>query len=363
MTEPLKNMYHRAYLDDLSAALKAAYPPFDADAFLARVFDDGWEDRALKGRMRHITTVLHDFLPDDYRAALDTLRRASGALAAYGFQNMVFSDFVGLYGLDDWDASIPALEEFTQQVSAEYAVRPFIVADQDRMLAHMLRWAGHASHDVRRLACEGCRPRLPWGIALPALQADPSPILPILERLKLDPSEFVRRSVANNLNDISKDNPEVVLDVLRRWSAHEGEEMRWIVHHALRTLVKKGRPDALDMLGYPANPAVTIKDLAVEPSSIPMGGEVMISFAVESHGQAAQNLMIDYIVYLVRARGQLTPKTFKLSKREIAPGETIHITKKHSFSPVTTRKYYPGEHAVEIQVNGVRSERVCFAVT
>ena len=216
MAEPLKNMFNQAYLDDLGAAIQSHYPPFDTRAFLARVIDDQWEGRALKERMRHITTVLHGFLPQDYRTALDILRRVAPTLSQYGFENRIFPDFVGLYGLDDWEASISSLEQFTQLISAEYAVRPFILRDQERMMAQMLQWACRQNHQVRRLASEGCRPRLPWGVALPALQANPSPILPILERLKRDPSEAVRRSVANNLNDIAKDNPDVVIGLLRR---------------------------------------------------------------------------------------------------------------------------------------------------
>jgi len=215
---------------------------------------------------------------------------------------------------------------------------------------------------VRRLASEGCRPRLPWGIALPAFQDDPSPILPILERLKLDPSESVRRSVANNLNDIAKDTPDVVIGLLRRWQTHDTQEMRWIIDRALRTLVKKGNPEALELLGYPASPEVEVRNLAVGPETVPMGGEVTFSFEIESRGQTPQNLMIDYVVHLMRANGQLTPKVFKLTRRTLAPGETVRIAKKHSFRPVTTRKYYPGEHAIEVQVNGVSSERKRFVV-
>ncbi len=362
MAEPLKNMFNQAYLDDLGAAIQSHDPPFDTRAFLARVIDDQWEGRALKERMRHITTVLHGFLPQDYRTALDILRRAAPTLSQYGFENMVFPDFVGLYGLDDWEASVPALEQFTQLISAEYAVRPFILKDQERMMAQILRWADHRSHQVRRLASEGCRPRLPWGMALPALQANPSPILPILEQLKLDPSESVRRSVANNLNDITKDDPDAVVSLLQRWQTHDTEEMRWIIDRALRTLVKKGNPEALELLGYPASPEVEVRNLAVGPETIPMGGEVAFSFEIESRGQTPQNLMIDYVVHLVRASGQLTPKVFKLTRRTLAPGETVRITKKHSFRPVTTRKYYPGEHAIEVQVNGVSSGRKRFVV-
>lgn len=222
----LKNMFNEQSVAALAAAIQKEYPAFDRQAFLARVFDEGWEARKLKERMRHITTALHDFLPQGYPTALDVLRRALPSLADYGFEKMVFPDYVEVYGLDDWQASMPALEEFTQHVSAEFAIRPFIACHQDRTMAQMLEWARHEHPGVRRLASEGCRPRLPWGIRLPALQADPSPSLPILEQIKLDESESVRRSVANNLNDVSKDRPEVVIEVLRRWHEHDTPEIQ-----------------------------------------------------------------------------------------------------------------------------------------
>jgi 3-methyladenine DNA glycosylase AlkC len=363
MAEPLKDMFFKPeFFDDLAAVFKAVYPAFEAETFLARIYDEGWEDRALKERVRHTTLTLGGLLPEDYRTALSRLRQVAPALDSYGFEKMIFPDFVEVYGLDDWDASLPALEQFTQQASAEFAVRPFIVKDQERMMAQMLEWTQHESHQVRRLASEGCRPRLPWVIALPALKADPSPILPILEQLKLDESESVRRSVANNLNDISKDNPGVVVDLLREWQTHDTEEMRWITSHALRTLVKAGDPDALELLGYPSQPAILVKNLVVEPDTIAIGENVTFSFEVESTGGSPQYLMIDYVVHLMRAKGKQTPKVFKLTKRTLAPGERLHITKQHSFAPVTTRKYYAGEHAVEIQINGTSFGRGEFIV-
>jgi 3-methyladenine DNA glycosylase AlkC len=359
-------MYNEQSVDALAAAIQKEHPTFDREAFLARVFDQAWDARELKERMRHITTVLHDFLPQDYRTALDVLRRAIPALTHLGFEKMVFPDYVEVYGLDDWEASIPALEQFTQHASAEFAIRPFIVRDQERTMVQMLEWAQHENPDVRRLASEGCRPRLPWGIRLPALQADPSPILLILEQLKLDESESVRRSVANNLNDISKDNPDVVIEVLRRWQADDGAGIRWITSHALRTLVKQGHPDALELLGHSSEPAIAVRNLTVEPAAgtpwVPLGGEVTFSFEIESLSDQPQDLMIDYVVHLMRANGKQTPKVFKLTRRTLQPGEIVRITKKHSFAPVTTRKYYAGEHAIEPKINGRLFERVGFVL-
>lgn len=361
MSERLKDMFFkRVFFDDLAASIKAFYPEFDNETFLSRIFDEQWEGRALKERVRHTTLSLKGLLPVNYRAALEIMRQVAPRLDSYGFSKMIFPDFVEVFGLDDWEASLPALEEFTQLASAEFAVRPFIKKDPPRMMAQMLAWTEHDSLEVRRLASEGCRPRLPWGIALPAFQADPSLILPILEILKSDESESVRRSVANNLNDISKDNPQVVIDLLREWGAQESDQMRRITERALRTLVKAGNSEALELLGYPSDPSIVVNDLVVEPECIALGEKVTISFEIESTGKTDQNLMIDYVVYLVRSKGERRPKVFKLTKRCIAPGERIPITKVQSFAPVTTRKYYPGEHALEIQINGKKFGRRKF---
>lgn len=360
MAEPLKNMYNAdtPFIGALTTALKNAYPAFDTAIFLATVYDDQWEARELKARMRHITTSLRSVLPDDYANALAILREASRLMGdGFVFATAVFPDFVEVYGLDAWDISLPALEQFTQQSSAEFAVRPFILRDSERMMAQMRAWSTHENHHVRRLASEGCRPRLPWAMALPAFKADPAPILPILDALKNDESEYVRRSVANNLNDIAKDNPQTVIDTLRGWQTHDSPEIAWITNHALRTLVKAGNPDALALLGFSHNadgePTFAVENLTLTPALVMMGATLAFSFELASVIESPQDILVDYIVHHMRSNGQRTPKVFKLIKRTLAPGERITVSKKHSFKPITTRRYYPGAHALEIQVNGV----------
>ena len=348
----LKDMYNEQSVAALAGAVQQVYPALDQQGFSASVFDDEWPDRELKQRMRHITTCLHAFLPLDYHSALDLLQRALHLLPEQSFEKMVFPDYVEVYGLDDWAVSMPALEEFTQVISAEFAIRPFIVRYPERTMDQMLVWAEHENAGVRRLATEGCRPRLPWGIRLQDLVADPEPTLPILERLKNDASESVRRSVANNLNDISKDHPDVVLELLHRWQADATGEVRWIIGHALRSLIKQGHPEALALLGYSADAEISVHNLAVEPPTITMGERVTLSFDIKSMSGEPLNLMIDYAVYHMRANGTLSPKVFKLAKKAIQPGEVLHIEKAHSFAPVTTRKYYPGEQAIEPKING-----------
>lgn len=364
MPEALKNIFFTCeFMDKLSSVIVAHCPAFDKSAFLNDVYTSGWDELALKARMRHTTEALGRQLPANFRIALDILSKAEADLNHHDFDLMVFSDYVALYGLDDWEASLPALERFTQRMSAEFAVRPFIIADQPRMMAQMLTWANHEHEQVRRLATEGCRPRLPWGISLPALKADPSPILPILNRLKDDPAETVRRSVANNLNDIAKDNPVVVIDVLRGWQHIDTPEIQWITNHALRTLIKSGNPYALELIGYAVGGAFSVRHLTVEPATVALGDSITLSFTVESHSDNPQNLMIDYAMHFMKANGQLKPKVFKLARRQIAPGAAIDISRKHSFRAISTRVYYPGPHAIEIQINGQVSARANFTVT
>jgi 3-methyladenine DNA glycosylase AlkC len=360
MAEPLKNMYSRAFVEDVISAFQAVTADFDGAVFMNYIFDDHWEASELKARMRHITRAIRHTLPGDYRTVLAVVRQAAASplLARYSFETMIVPDFVECFGVNDPQASIPALEQFTQQSSAEFAIRPFILRDMPHMMARMLAWTQHESHHVRRLASEGCRPRLPWAMALPMFKKDPAPILPILEALKQDKSDYVRRSVANNLNDMAKDNPQVVIDLLRHWNTINDENVRWIIRHALRSLVKQGHSEALELLGYGSSAAFEVKNLTVEPAEISLGSEVRLAFLLVSRSTRTQNLMVDYVVHHMKANGRHAPKTFKLAKVSMPPGAEIVLSKKHSFRPITTRRYYPGEHIIEIQINGKRCGQV-----
>ena len=260
----LKDLFDEASVEVIAAAITGVERTFDRNGFLAAVFDSEWSNRELKARMRHIAVTLHSLLPDAYRDALDVLLRASPDTGAAGFAAMAFSDFVEVYGLDDPDASLPALGTFTLVVSAEFAVRPFIIRYPEASFLQMRRWTEDSDPQVRRLASEGCRPRLPWAMALKPLQDDPAPILPILTALRHDPSADVRRSVANNLNDIAKDHPALVVDTLAGWQ-DDSHEVADITRHALRTLLKRGDPKALGLLGYASSPEVLVTGLAVSP--------------------------------------------------------------------------------------------------
>ncbi len=349
----LKDIFSRESVGEMASAVVEVHPDFPADSFIRDVFENNWEELALKQRIRQIAICLGNYLPKKYLAALDILKAALPLLEGQGFEKMVFPDFVEVYGLDDWGTSIPALEFFTQYMSAEFAIRPFIARYPDMTFDQLLLWTEHPHPGVRRLASEGCRPRLPWGIRLQDLVEDPSPVLPILEKLKNDPREEIRRSVANNLNDISKDHPDLVVDLLQGWRDAENQDMERLIKHALRSLLKSGHPGALDLLGFSSQPEITVSGINLVPTEITFGGEVEFSFEIHSVAEREQVLMIDYLVHFMKKNGSQAPKVFKLSQKTLQPGETIRIIRKHKFIPITTRKYYPGIQTFQPQVNGV----------
>lgn len=348
----IKDFFNRDSVGELGAAIAAAAPTFDVDRFLAGVFDEGWEDRELKQRMRHVASVLRSLLPGDYREALAVLVAAVPHAAGLGFPAMVFSDFVEAFGTEDWEASVPALARFTTLVSAEFAIRPFIATDQERTLAQMLEWAHDDDPALRRLATEGSRPRLPWGMRLQSLVGDPQPTLPILDALRSDPDEGVRRSVANHLNDIAKDHPDVVIDVLRRWGEDPDEHLPALRKHALRTLLKAGDPAAMALLGFDADPDVDVRSLAVTPPRVVIGGSAQLTFTLVSTGVDPQPLMVDYAIHYVKADGSTAPKVFKLTTLDLAPGAEMAMRRKLGFAQLSTRTHRPGRHRAEVQVNG-----------
>lgn len=358
--QPLKDMIDRPTVTALAEAV-AAESDLDLEAFLADVFDNHWPNLALKQRVRHIAATLSSHLPDSYPEALAILIRAADHVTDAGMTAWALCDFVEVFGLDDPDLSIPALERFTVIISAEFAVRPFIERYPNRMIAQHLAWAGNRHPAIRRLASEGIRPRLPWGMALRRLQADPTPIVPILARLRNDPSEDVRRSVANNLNDISKDHPDLVVLVLTSWQ-DDSLEMATLTKHALRTLLKQGHPAGMALLGFSVNPELETDELSVEPTTVPVGGSTLLRFAATSTGAARQSLMVDYAVEYQNLSGNGSRKVFKGTTTELDPGETFTMRRKISLKPMSTRNILPGPHRVEVYVNGMSAGAVDFEV-
>jgi len=327
----------------------AASRRFDRAAFLTAA-TDGLDALSIMERVRHIAGALYPALPSDYAAALDVIAAMAPRLT-HGFQAVAVTEYVARYGLDDFDRSMDALASLTRFGTAEFAIRPFLAQDADRALAAMARWTRNDDEHVRRLASEGARPRLPWAARVPALKVDPTRAAHILEALKADPSLYVRKSVANHLNDIAKDRPDWLLDRLADWP-NDDPHTAWIIRHALRTLIKQGDPRALALIGVGHGAAVTVRNIGVEPAVVRLGERIAISTAIVSDSSENQPLVVDYRVHYARAGGKTAAKVFKWKTFDLAGGEAVALRINQTIRDFSTRRHHPGQHAIELIVNG-----------
>jgi 3-methyladenine DNA glycosylase AlkC len=362
MSTLLKDTFSPSFFQALCQELKAVIPNFSSNRFTEEIFTRDWESKELKQRMLHTTTVLHRYMPASFPAAaklLDQLiaRLQPGALPGGGLPWMFLPDYVEQYGIEHFGESVALFEKITQLVSCEFAVRPFLIRHTDAMIQQMIRWSKHPNHHVRRLASEGSRPRLPWAIALPAFKKDPRPALPILENLKRDPSDYVRRSVANHLNDIAKDNPQILIEFVRAWKG-EDPQTDALLKHASRTLLKQGDPAILELYGLNAR---HLEVSAIKHKrKVKMGETLDFSFRLANTHKKPVTVRIEYAMYFLRQKDKFGRKVFKISERSLSGGETIEIRRRHAIRPITTRVYYPGEQRLSIIVNGRESEPVSF---
>jgi 3-methyladenine DNA glycosylase AlkC len=363
--EPFKNLLNAALVKAAGQRLHAAWPGFDRRSF-ERIALADLDALEMKARAMRIADALAVVLPDTFDSACDVIEAAlappieiggvSGErdLVRDGLAGWIvwpLGEFVARRGLDEPERALEALHALTQRLTAEFAIRPFIVRHPQLTLATLQRWTRDASAHVRRLASEGSRPRLPWGLRLQSLVADPTPTLPILAALQDDPSAYVRRSVANHLNDIAKDHPSLVVDWVRRHLPDAATERRALLSHASRTLIKQGHAPMLALWGV-GRAFVGECRLSIAPRRVAIGERVTLTLAMPSTARQAQTLLIDYAVHHVKANGATSPKVFKGWKLMLAPGETLTLSKAHSFEPVTTRRYHPGRHRVTLSING-----------
>jgi 3-methyladenine DNA glycosylase AlkC len=356
MATPLKYLYSEKFTNDFTEIISQVFPSFPKAKFFGLIHDAAWEGKELKQRMKHITWALHQVLHSDFKESATNIESVVQILLrrhpnSISFEYMFLADYIETYGIDDFDTSTRLMELVTQFASCEFAVRPFIVKYGGQMIEQMHDWSRHGDHRVRRLASEGCRPRLPWAMALPELKKDPSAILPILENLKNDPSDFVRRSVANNLNDIAKDNPDLVISIAHRWKG-KTRETDAIVKHGCRTLLKQGNVAVLELFGISSQPVVELKSFEVHTSAVNVGQHLEFSFSLRNITEQDQALRLEYAIHYLLQNGQHSKKVFKISERKIAGNGQLDIEKKHSFRPITTRTFYSGLHKVSLIVNG-----------
>ncbi len=368
MPSDLKRFYNRQIVEEIGRDLQHAYPAFNYQAFVAECLS-GLSRLELKARAWHIAEAMRHHLPAEYPQAAKVLLRSlppadtprhetGGSMDAFRYLPHVL--FVSKYGLDDFEVSMNAQHELTKRFTAEFSVRAFFEKYPAATHGRFVEWARAPSVHGRRLVSEGSRPRLPWAPRLRAFQEDPAPVLVLLELLKDDPELYVRRSVANNLNDIAKDHPDVVIATCQRWAKDtkgigpDSElNRRQIIRHALRSLVKQGHPGALAVLGFDAAPKVRVENPKLTPKVVKIDEALHFSFDLASTVAKQQTRMVDYAVHFIKANGTTAPKVFKLSPVTLPAGGTAHLRGSVSFRQMTTRKHYPGPHRLELSINGV----------
>ncbi|MBE7681503.1 DNA alkylation repair protein [Paenibacillus sp. P13VS] len=358
--ELFKDKYTPGLIDRTGELLHQYYPALDKAHFRDLVFAEGWEQAEFKARIRRITQALTEVLPSSYEEALHVLEQAAPQLR--GVEYLFVPDYIEVNGLapEHYELSMKYLTVFTPYSSSEFAVRPFIERYPIETLRRMMEWTSSDNEHIRRLASEGSRPILPWGSKLRSLIADPTPTLPILHALKQDESLYVRKSVANHLNDISKDHPHLVLDLASTWYGQH-PHTDWIVRHASRSLLKKGHPKALALFGYVEQDAVHVEQLQLARDTIAVGEELEFSFDVVNESGQPQMLRIEYEIGYMKASGKQAPKRFKCSDKTYPVGRS-KVATKQSFKVITTRRYYAGLHTLTIVVNGQATASATFVL-
>ncbi|OIO66925.1 MAG: DNA alkylation repair protein [Zetaproteobacteria bacterium CG_4_9_14_3_um_filter_49_83] len=352
MAEQLKDQFGPEIITAIAGEIAAAYPSFATDAFI-RDATAGFEGLALKQRAGKVATAMHRHLPAMYEEAVEVLIASlSEPLAetegngTAPFRYWPHTIFVAEQGLEHFAVSMRAQYELTQRFTAEFSIRPFLQRHPEATLAQLRAWACDANPHVRRLVSEGTRPRLP------NFQRDPAPVLELLELLKDDQSLYVRRSVANNLNDIGKDHPKLLAKTAKRWLEDATLEREWIVRHALRSAIKRGEPDALAVLGYGVAAQVQIENISILPRQANIGKSLTITFDLLNTETRQQRLLVDFRIHFVKANGKTSPKVFKLKTLNLAPGASAKLQKRVSLAEMSTRKHYAGRHEIEVLING-----------
>ncbi len=358
MAEPLKNQFGAEIPRTLARMISQVSPAFEQEAFINEALD-GYEALDLMQRGKKIARALRCYLPDSYPEAVEILLRSLGPkledTQGQGMTPFLYLPhvcYVAEYGLEHFEASMTAQYELTQRFTAEFSIRPFLERHKVATLARLKEWASDPSPHVRRLVSEGTRPRLPWAPRLREFQKDPRPVLELLELLKDDADLYVRRSVANNLNDIGKDHPNSLVETTRRWMQDASDERRWLVSHALRSAVKRGEAGALEVMGFGEEAAVAVGNIDITPQRAVMGGAVEIAFEVGNTAANFQRVLVDMRIHFVKANGKTNPKVFKLKAVNLAPSETAQLRKSVSLAEMTTRKHYAGTHKVDVVLNG-----------
>mgnify|MGYP002743643934 CR=1 FL=1 len=362
-----KDYYSGNCAEILGAAISKVQPDFDVDGYKTEV-DSLVPPLELNDRVLVLAEGLRDRLPASYPEAIDVLLRSLGPELAEGegmFNQswflMPIARFVQEYGLEYPELSLAAIEQITRRHTGEFAIRQYLEHHPELTMTYVEKWANSSSHNVRRLASEGIRPRLPWATRYRPFLDNPAPVIAIISVLINDPSAYVRTSVANNLNDISKDHPKLAVRTARDWlNQSPTKHTTWIVKHGIRGLIKAGDEAALELLGVRPDPRITIDNVTISPPTIAIGETAEISATIYNGTEATAELIVDYRVYFVKKNGERKPTTFKLKRLNLAPNESATVTKVHKFHHTTTRTLYPGLQELVVTANGSISVTVGF---
>lgn len=345
-----KDEIDRKAVERIAAAFASVDGEFDSERFV-RAATRGLVELELKARIAHVAAALHGMLDRDFAEMAPVLVAAAEAGDLRGWTAWPVVGVVEAHGTESPGDAFLAMAALTGRCSCEFAIRPLIETVPVETFAVLDRWVQHPDPAVRRLVSEGTRPRLPWGLRLRALQRDPRPVLALLDCLHDDPDEIVRRSVANHLNDIAKDHPDVAIEVARRWHAIAAPTTPALLRRALRTLVKQGDHDALSLLGYDPDVRVEV-DRPFVDGDARLGSGFSISVAVTSLETSSVDIEVDYVLHRATVAGKQSAKVWKLGRRTLQPGSTATLTKRHSLARTTVRTWHPGDYLLEIQVNG-----------
>jgi 3-methyladenine DNA glycosylase AlkC len=353
-------LFHKEKIYKIASEIKETYLAFKKDAFIEDVLSK-FPELELKERLSHIAKTLRVYMPSNYRESttwlLVSLPLELNPLKTdndFGdFIYASYAEFILIHGCnkEDIEFSLEALAEMTKRFSVEFAIRDFINEFPIETLKMLDKCSVSVNYHQRRLASEGTRPRLPWG---KNILLDYRKSVKILDNLFYDKTRFVTRSVANHLNDIAKIDASLVIETLKRWKdSHKQneKEMDFILHHSLRTLVKEGNVEALELLGYSKNLAIKIENFSLNRAKIKVGEALDFSFNIST--SRAENLIIDYIVFFKTKTGKLSTKVYKLKKIQMKKDEFLRLSKKYLFKAnQTTRKLYAGNHKIALQING-----------
>jgi len=360
----LKDYVSVSFISRVSTVLQEVAINFDKKKFKTLVFDDDWDRKGLKQRTHHVAKILRTVLIDDYKIASKQLIEIAKGLEKVEFRHetiglLCVPDFIEDYGVLDFENSMKAIEQVTKLMSCEFAVRPFFKMYPEEMCNQAIKWAKDDDFRVRRLASEGSRSRLPWATSVAFLKDNPFKVLNLLKLLYDDENEGVRLSVSNNLNDISKDYPDIVLDFAKQ-KIGESKKTDRMLKHALRTLLKNGNETALQLFGYVFSQQIKVDNFKVSSNKIMIGEDLEFAFHIKNTGNKIEKVRIEYVIYYKKSKGILSPKIYQIGEKELKPNSSIKIKRKRSFKIISTRKFYFGQHKIAIIINGQEVKSAVF---